>query len=267
MDEQTHESNNAYKVCCQKSGLIKLVAGLFAVLIIITAVFMLFAALNKLKESRYIGQDVEKKNSITISGLGKIEAKPDIGVVSLGVVSQGATVSPAQIDNTEKMNKIVQAMKDLGIDEKDLKTANYSIYPRYNYESGKQNIIGYEVSQSLEVKIRDLNKASSILGKAAELGANQVGSLSFTFDDPEGLKVEAREKAIKNAREKATTLANQLEVDLVRIINFSESSNGYEPPVYYSTKELGIGGGGATPDVQVGQNEITANVSITYEIQ
>ncbi len=252
--------------CCSGPGK-TIVVGLFSILIVATVFFMIFAAMNELKQSRYIGQDIEGKNSITISGLGKIEAKPDIGVVNLGVVSQATTVAPAQKENTDKMNKITKAMKDLGIEEKDLKTANYNIYPRYDYNDGRQRLIGYEVNQSLEVKIRDLDKVGQILSKAAELGANQVGSLNFTFDDPEDLKVQARKKAINNAKEKANVLAGQLNVKLIRILGFSESSNGYEPPIYYSEKALGIGGGGAVSDVQVGQNEITANVTITYEIQ
>ncbi len=267
MENENYQSpHEGHRHCCP--GPFKhIVIGLFGILILVTVFFMIFASLNTLKQSRYIGQDVEKKNSITISGQGKVEAKPDVGVVNLGVLSQAQTVAAAQKDNTDKINKIIKALKDLGIEEKDLKTANYNINPRYNYDNGKQTLIGYEVNQSLEVKIRNLDNVGAILSKAAELGANQVGSLNFTFDDPEGLKVEARKKAIDNAKEKASVLASQLGVKLVRIIDFSESSNGNEPPVYYSEKALGIGGGGATPDVQVGENEITANVTITYEIQ
>jgi uncharacterized protein YggE len=244
-----------------------LLSALLAVLIVAVAVFMIFAAMNEYKKGGYIGQDIVAKNTITIAGEGKIYATPDIGVVDLGVVSDAKTVATAQKDNVTKMNKITQAMKDLGVEEKDLKTTNYSIYPRYQYLSGRSDIIGYEVTQTLEVKIRNLDKVGDILAKAAELGANQTGSLSFTFDDPEKLNQEARTKAIANAKEKADALTSELGVKLVRIISFSESS--YVPPVsYYSEKALGIGGGGtATPDVQTGQNEITSNVTIVYEIQ
>ncbi|OGZ33989.1 MAG: hypothetical protein A2Y98_00800 [Candidatus Portnoybacteria bacterium RBG_19FT_COMBO_36_7] len=246
-----------------------LLAALFAVLIVIVAVFMIFAAMNEYKKGGYIGLDVKEKNSITISGEGKIFATPDIGVVDLGVVSEANTVAAAQKDNVTKMNKITQAMKDLGVEEKDLKTTNYNISLRYQYNNyyNRSDIIGYEVNQTLEVKIRDLDKVGDIIAKAAELGANQVGSLAFTFDDPEKLNQDARIKAIANAKEKADTLSSSLGVKLVRIINFSESS--YIPPTpYYSEKALGIGGGGAsTPDIQTGQNEVTSSVTIVYEIQ
>jgi len=251
----------------RKSPLKMLIGALFGILIIIVAVFMVFAAMNEYKKGGYIGQDIVAKNTITISGEGKIFATPDIGVIDLGVVSDAKTVAGAQKDNVEKMNKITQAMKDLGVEEKDLKTTNYSIYPSYQYISGRSDIIGYEVSQTLEVKIRNLDKVGDILAKAAELGANQVGSLSFTFDDPEKLNQEARTKAIANAKEKADALSNVLDVKLIRIINFTESS--YVPPIpYYSKRSLGMGGGEtATPDIQTGQNEVSSNVTIVYEIQ
>jgi uncharacterized protein len=263
MENTNSEFQNHY----HRHPLKMFLSALFAVLIVVVAVFMVFAAMNEYKKGGYIGQDIVAKNTITISGEGKIFATPDIGVINLGVVSQAATVTPAQKDNTEKMNKITKAMEDLGIDEKDLKTVNYNIYPRYNYQHGTQTIIGYEVNQTLEVKIRDLDKVGEILAKAAELGANQTGSLSFTFDDPEKTNAEARTKAIKNAKGKANTLSSVLGVKLIRIVSFSESS--YQPPVpYYSEKALGMGGGEAsTPDIQTGQNEVISNVTIVYEIQ
>ncbi len=259
--------NNEYKNHYHEHPIKMLIGALFAALIIIVAVFMVFAAMNEYKKGGYIGQDVVAKNTITISGEGKIFATPDIGVIDLGVVSDAKTVAASQKDNVDKMNKIAQAMKDLGVEEKDLKTTNYSINPRYQYISGRSDIIGYEVSQTLEVKIRNLDKVGDILGKGAELGANQVGSLSFTFDDPEKLNQEVRNKAIANAKEKADALSNVLGVKLIRIINFTESF--YVPPTpYFSERSLGIGGGGAsTPDIQTGQNEVTSNVTIVYEIQ
>lgn len=264
MDNENRELNINFMPLGKKFR--PILAGLIGILLMVVIIFMVFAIQNEMKKGRYIGQEVEHKNSITISGEGKIYAKPDIGLISLSVLSEATTVAAAQKDNTEKMNKILKAMKDLGIEEKDLKTTNYQIYPKYQYISGKSIIIGYEVSQTLEVKIRNLDKVSVVLSKGTEQGANQIGGLTFTFDDPEGLKAEARSKAIKNAREKAEVLAKDLGVKLIRIINFTESSISPVPP-YYAERALGIGGGGETPQIETGQNEITANVTITYEIQ
>ena len=153
------------------------------------------------------------------------------------------------------------------IKEEDLKTTNYNINPTYQYTSGRSVIIGYDVTQTLQAKIRDLTKVSAVLDKAAALGANQVGSLGFTFDEPEKLNDEAREKAIDDAKDKAEGLAEKLGVELGKVVSFSESTNGVPSPAYYSAKEgYGVGGGGAAPDIQTGQNEIVITVNLAYEI-
>ncbi|MBU4143061.1 SIMPL domain-containing protein, partial [Patescibacteria group bacterium] len=227
-------------------------------------VFLAAASYTKILEGRYAGQSSQYKNTISVSGEGKVFAKPDIGQVSLSVISDALTVAAAQKDNTDKMNKITKAIKDLGVKEEDLKTTNYSVSPRYQYSAGKSIIIGYEVTQTLEVKIRDLAKVGDILDKATGVGANQVGSLSFTFDDPEKLNSEARQKAIDNAKTKARDLAKSLGVSLGKVVSFSESTGGMPVPMYSSAKEaLGMGGG-AIPDIQTGQNEIDISVSISY---
>ncbi len=222
---------------------------------------------NKIKENKYIGRGSQFENTISISGEGKVLAAPDIGQVDLSVVSDASTVAPAQKDNTDKMNKIIQAMKSLGVEDKDLQTTNYSIYPRYQYSHGKNEIIGYEVTQTLEVKIRNLDKVGDVLGQAASLGVNQVGSLNFTFDDPNALQSQARQKAIADAKQKAKDLAAGLGVSLGKIIGFSETVSGV--PGTYPMEAYGIGGGGGAapaPDIQTGQNEIQANVTLSFEI-
>jgi len=241
------------------------------VVVAVAAFLILFLGaltINEIKEGRYIGQESQYKNTIFVSGQGKVLAKPDIGQVVLSVISQATTAAAAQKSNTEKMNKVTKAMKDLGIKEEDLKTASYIIAPRYQYISGRSNIIGYEVTQGLEVKIRELDKVGEILGQTASAGANQVGSLTFTFDDPEKLKSEARQEAIDNAKAKAKDLAKSLGVSLGKVTSFNESTSDDSTPVpMYSSKEaLGMGGGTAAPDIQTGQNEIQIDVSIAYEI-
>jgi len=241
------------------------VAAVLVLFLVILSVSEIVTVANKIKEGRYIGQGAQYKNTISISGQGKVSAKPDIGQVDLSVISDAATVVAAQKDNTDKMNKITQAMKDLGIKDEDLKTTNYGIYPRYQYTKSINQIIGYEVSQTLTVKIRNLDKAGDILGQAATLGANQVGSLIFTFDNPESIKSQARQQAIANAKQKADDLAKTLGVTLGKLTSFSESYSG--GPIPYSNAAYGIGGGGGgTPEIQTGQNEVQVDVSLTYEI-
>lgn len=237
------------------------VAVVLASFLVVLAISEIVSIKNKIKEGKDIG-----KNTISITGEGKVLAKPEIGQVDLSVMTEAKTVSPAVSENTSKMNKITQGMKELGIKEEDLKTIDYNIYPKYQYLAGKSEIIGYEVRQTLRVKVRDLDKTGQVLEKAASLGANLVGSLEFTFDEPEKLKDEAREKAILNAKKKAEDLASSLGVKLGKIVSFTESTEPEPSPSYYGALKEGMGGGGEEPQIQTGQNEIEARVTLTYEI-
>lgn len=248
--------------------LVKTLIVFMAVLTISTAI----GAWNKIKESKYIGQEIETRNTITVSDQAEVYAKPDLAMVDFSAVTEAKTVSQAMSQNTAKMNAVIAAVKGLGVDEKDLKTTNFNINPLYQYEketlygTGKRTLYGYEVRQSLELKIRDLSKIGQMIEQATAAGANQVGDLWFSIDKQDELRAQAREEAIKKAKQKAEVLAKQLGVKLVRIINFNE--NGETP--YYFLKEsgYGIGGGGeaVAPEIETGQNKIQANVAITYEI-
>jgi len=228
---------------------------------------------NKIKQGKYIGQEIETKNTISVSGKGEIYTQPDLSIVVFSVKTEKTTVAKAMEENVEKMNDIIEAMKNLGVEEKDLKTINFNISPRYEYRdynvypsTGRRVLVGYEVTQSLQVKIRDLTKIGQIIQEAADLGSNQLGNLQFTVDEQDEFKSQAREEAIKQAKEKAEEIASQLGVDLVRITGFSESS---QFPYYeyrnLAAEDIGIGGAGA-PQIETGQNKIEVNVTLTYEI-
>jgi len=230
---------------------------------------------NKLKEGRYIGQEIETKNTITVSDTGEIYAKPDLAVANFSVITEAKQVAEAMSENTKKMNDIIDFIKKQGVEDKDLKTISFNIYPRYEwYEKeacvppcpqGKRVLVGYEVRQSLEVKIRDMTKIGEIIQGATDAGANEVGDLQFTIDKQDELKKQARWQAIEKAKNKAKELALQLGVKLVRITNFSESSVMPVPRPYFMEKAVGLGG--EAPQIETGENKITVTVSITYEIR
>jgi uncharacterized protein YggE len=166
------------------------------------------------------------------------------------------------------MNKVINFLKDSGIDEKDIKTTNYNLYPQYTYENNKiPQIMGYQINQTLNIKIRNLDKIGTILEGGVSTGINQVNSLYFGVENDEQLKEEARKMAIDDAKKKAEVLASQLGVRLIKITGFSDNTVGYPVPMYDAYKGYGVGGGGGTPDIQTGQNEITVNVTITYKIK
>ncbi len=216
---------------------------------------------------------VDSENRITVSGTGKVYAKPDLALTSFSVITEAKTVAQALSQNTEQMNQIISFIKGQGVEDKDLKTIDFNIYPRYEWEeqskippypAGKRVLVGYEVRQSLQVKIRELTKIGEIIQGATDSGVNQVGSLQFTVDDQDELKNQAREKAIEQAKEKAKELASQLGIKLVRITNFNES--GIVPRAYMLEGSEAAMGGGA-PEIEIGESKIEVTVTLTYEIK
>lgn len=205
--------------------------------------------------------------SITVSGEGKEFVKPDIASVTIGVAKNNLDLLRAQQDAAKAIDAIVADLQKEGVAENDIKTISFSIYPQYDYRDGRQVFRGYEVRQTLEVKIRDLAKVGTILTGVARAGANEVGSLTFTVDDPKVAQAKAREQAITEAKEKAKVLSRQLGVRLGKITSYNESSGGgTPPPIFARSAEFGIGGDFAPP-VPTGENEIRMNVSITYAIK
>ncbi len=246
------------------------ILGIFIIILTLAAtIYLSILSWNAIKERDYIGVSKEQRHSIRINGEGKAIGTPDIAKIELGYSVEKKTVTEAQTDNTEKINTIIKKLKkDFDIDKKDIQTSNYNIYPRYDWNEGKQTLKWYEVRQNLNIKIRDLEKVSKILDAAGATGLNQVGNLKFDIDDQEILKQVARTKALKNAKEKAKKLASELDVKLGRIISFSESDSQPTPyPIYRSyAMEEAKGMGGAAPEIEAGSTEITINTTIEYEI-
>jgi hypothetical protein len=229
--------------------------------LIILAIFVVVSINQKLNTAA-------TTNTVSFSGEGKVLAKPDVAVVDLSIVTEAVTSKTAQDANSEKSRKIVDFLKKQNIDDKDIKTVSYNIYPKYSYPRNEApKIEGYRVEQTIKVKIRDLDNVSSILDGVVAVGANQIGNLSFEIDEPERLKTEARAKAIADAKKKANELKDQIGIKLGRIVNFSENVGGWPVPLYrnMALEEKGIGGGG--PAMPTGENEITVNVTITYQIK
>ena len=242
---------------------------LCSLLVIVLVVYVAVSAWNEIKEGKYIGKDAEYQNTVAVSATGEVYAKPDLGVISFSVVTEKKTVEEALQENTDKMNEVISRLKEQGIEEKDLKTTRFNIYPRYDYieggfpVSGRRILAGYEVTQQVETKIRDLEKTGDIIQTATEAGANQVGQLLFTVDNEEEFENEARKKAIDKAKEKAELLASQLGVDLVRIKSFSENVS---LPYVFRAEQTGLGLGGGSPEIETGENKIESTVTIVYEI-
>jgi uncharacterized protein YggE len=246
--------------------------------------FLAVAVISGLQAMRYIGAGLQATNTISVSGHGEILAKPDIAEFDFSVVSDKATVADAQTDATAKINTITNYLTGQGISKDDIQTSDYSVYPQYDYQSvvcpqtsgvpvycpsDRQVLKGYEVRQSTTVKVHDTTKAGDLLAGVGTKGATEVSSLQFTFNDPQAPQNDARNKAIADAKQKADTLAKSLGVSLVRVVSFTENAGGnYPRPLTYA-----LGGAQASnsktvaPEISTGQNKVSDDVTITYEIR
>ncbi len=243
---------------------------LLSALLVVGIIFIASEVRNDFKKYDYIGKPTTSRDLITISGEGKVTAIPDIAVVEAGVTTEKSDVRAAQKENADKMNALAAQARALRIVDKDIQTTNYQIYPQYDYANGKQRLRGYQVTQSVKIKIRDLSKIGSLLAAVGDAGANQVSGVSFTIDDPEALRQQAREKALDNARAKAKSLADHAGVKLGKIVSFSEGNASPTPMPYYGRAEaMGIGGASdaaIAPPVAAGSLDIIVDVDVSYEI-
>ena len=207
---------------------------------------------------------------ISVQGEGRVFASPDVAQISFGMQTGRQKTAEKALDVlSDRMNAVFAALKDQGIEEKDITTEFLSLNPAYDWQNGVRIDRGFEANQSLRVKIRDLEKVGDVLSVATAAGANQAGGVSFTIDDPEELREAAREKAITNGAEKAEKLAVQLGKKLGKLRGFADG--GVPVPVYGKNivmESIGIGGGGGGPaPVPSGEQEIRVLVNLSYELK
>lgn len=209
---------------------------------------------------------------ISVTGEGKAYSKPDIALVNLGVHSEAPKSQDAVDQNNTIMNNIIKSAKDLGIDQKDMKTTSYNLSPLYDYAQTGRVFRGYSLDQQLQVKIRNFEKISDVLDKASSLGANTIGDLQFTVDNPETAKAEARAKAIAEAKEKAVSLFAQSGLKMGKLMNVYEGGVGGCglggcPPPPYGLGAATMEKASVAPQIQPGQMEVDSNVTLTYQVK
>jgi hypothetical protein len=233
---------------------------LFLVVATVLLAALTFSTVNKMKNP------APMQNMITVNGFGKTSVAPNLAVISFGVQSKKATTEEAQADNTMVTNKLMDAVKGLGIEAKDLKTQNYSLYENttWNSETNKQESLGWIVYQSLEIKVRDNAKVSEVLNLAGKYGVTDVNGPNFQLDDTSAYKADAREAAIADAKSQAEQLAKQLGVRLGEVTGYSEWENSPSYPMYAYADSMMGGKAESAPSIAPGETEVGLNVSITY---
>lgn len=221
--------------------------------------------------------------SFSASGEGKVVAVPDVAQFSFTVVTEGGkNLGALQAENTKKVNAAIDFVKGEGVEAKDIKTQSYNISPRYQYYSCDHpessvtpcppaEIVGYTVSQSVQVKVRDFSKTGDILSGTVKAGANSVSSLQFTIDDPTTVKAQARAEAIAKAKKQAEEIADAGGFRIGKLLNIDESG------IYDSNRYYGMGGSAVSakiessyvpaPTIEPGSQDVTVDVTLRYEIR
>jgi uncharacterized protein len=210
-----------------------------------------------------------KSDLFSVSGEGKVTVTPDIATITVGVLANGPTVKQVKNDLNAKINAVSEAVKKLGVSDKDIQTNNYSIYPTYDYRSNVQKITGYSANTNLLIKVRDLDKVNDVLDTATEKGANTVGGVSFDIEDKTKAQNDAREKAVAEAKRKAQEASRIAGFRLGKIVNYAESF-GNSPRAYPVAMEKAMDsgiGGGAPTQVEPGSQEINITVSLSYQLE
>ena len=209
--------------------------------------------------------------TITVSGTAKTAAIPDIATFNFSVVSEGKEPAKISDENAKKINKAIDYVKSQSVDAKDIKTSGYNLQPKYEYDEKFRRswISGYTLTQTVDLKIRNFDKISPILASLPSMGINQISSLSFSIDNQDQYLELARKEAFDKAYKKAKEMARQNHVRLGKVVTFYESGNNNYPTPYYAKAEaFGMGGDSiAAPSIEAGSQELTVNVSVTYEIR
>jgi uncharacterized protein len=206
-----------------------------------------------------------QQQGIWVTGEGKVSVTPDIVNISLGVQSQETSVSDAMKKTSDAMARVMDILKANNIADKDIQTQQFSIYPQYSLDqtTGKQTITGYQVTNTLNVKLRDINKVGTLIDAVVAAGGNLtvINNVNFTVEDPTRYYDEARQKAIDDANEKAQEIASLYGVTLGKPTYVLEtSSTPY--PIYY-----GGSGGPAIMTEQQGTSISAGSTDIVLDIQ
>ena len=249
------------------------------VALILLSVFLAVITLQSIKKIGYIGKEIYPQRTVVASGVGEAYAIPDIASFSFGATEIGDTVKAAQDKVDQKINKALAMVKDAGVEDRDVKTTSYNVYPKYEWQQiycittpcpqGKNVLKGYEVSETISIKVRDTSKAGDLITKIGTTGVSDISGLEFTVDDRDKYVAEAREEAITKAKENAKKLADELGVKLGKLLYFNEGG-GYP---YYAT-DAAMGGAemvkSSAPmsaQIPTGESKITSTISLTYEIK
>lgn len=253
---------------------------IFAVLV---AAYLVVLIITQIKSWGTLGSENQPQPTITVNGMGEVYATPDVAELRANIVGESKDRADSASKQAEVKDKVLAVMQEFNINQKDYKTEYISTNPKYEWKAepqiycisypcpqpgGKNVVTGYTTEESLVIKVRNIDDAGKIYDALVKAGAQNVSGPNMMINDQDALQAEARKMAIDDAKAKVNQLAKDLGVRKVKIVNFSEGGN-YPVPMYaggdavFSTKAESA----PSTNISTGQNKITSNVTITYEIR
>ena len=205
---------------------------------------------------------------LSVSAHAEATRVPDVATVSAGVVTQAADANAAMRDNAARMDAVMKAIRAAGIAERDIQTSGINLNPQYRYiENQPPAITGYQASNTVSLKVRDIGKLGGVLDALVASGANQVNGPAFEVDKPEIAYDEARRAALAKAQARATMYADALGVRVRRIVSIDEGG-GFQPPVPMPMMAMGRAEKSVAYDTAVSPGETTlgANLNVVFEL-
>ena len=248
------------------------------ILLVVISLLTVAKLVNEVKGSSYIGRGNQPSNTISVSGKGEVMAVSDIASLNVNLNKEGKTAKEAQDLLNESITKTLTYLKEQKIADKDIKSEYGGLNPKYSYEQAPcyvypcptkdPKIVGYTATQTITIKVREVDNANEIRTGLATLGITDISGPTFSIDNEDKIKDDARAIAIEDAKAKAQVLAGELGVKLGKVVSFSENNGGGNYPVYAKAMMADSAVGSApAPTLPKGENKITSDVSITYEIR
>ena len=205
---------------------------------------------------------------LDISATGDVSRVPDVAIISTGVVTKAATATAAIQQNAQRMERVRAALRRAGIQDKDIQTSSLSLNPDYAYEQNQPpRLTGYQASNQLSVRFRDIGETGKVLDALVSEGANQISGPNLTIDKPEAALDEARVKAIAAGRARAELYARALGMRVVRLLSVSESG-GYAPPPPMPPMVMArMAAQESDTRIDAGEQKLQISLSMTFELQ
>jgi len=205
---------------------------------------------------------------LDVSATGEVSRVPDIAVISAGVVTKSTTATGAIADNATRMERVRAALKRAGIADRDIQTSSINLNPDYRYENNQPPVLtGYQASNNVSIRFRDIRNSGRILDALVAEGANQINGPSLTIDKPEAALDEARLKAIAVGRARAELYARSLGMRVVRLVSISESGNFAPPPRPYSSDIMVTAARVAKTEIDPGEQQVQINLAMSFDLQ